>query len=256
MIQKPYPSDQEISTAAFTLTRRDDNNVEQLLSVDYPVPELLSSDAWIFSTTEFKSKQINTADFKSIFLGQMNLENVINICFRGAGYQFCNAGQIIKAIHLDVSDNNYYEECDPTDILTMASSSQSATVNAFIFKSILPLPKYSSNFQTLDLTKYTVDHSKVRSQYIYCDLPTDFSNALWASLLSLISTSKKYDKVVYLAFQNKLSCEIESLMGQLLLLFPNIVLIHADSTKREKQKRAESLIAVSHPGVINKEIMN
>lgn len=242
------------SQLGFTLTRRDDNNIDRLLSVDYPVPEFLSSDAWIFSTKEFQEKQINTADFESVFLGQMNLENIINTCFRTSGFQLCNAANMIKAIHLDKSANDY-SNFQGQDILTMARSSQAATVNAFMSHSILPVPQNLS-LRSFDPSKYLTSHHKASSHYIYCDLPANFSNSWWASLLALISISKKFDKVVYLAFQHQISCEIESIMGQLLPLFPNIILIHADNVQTVvKHKRTTSIIAASDPGIINKEII-
>ena len=243
------------SQLGFTLTRRDDNNIDQLLSVDYPVPELLSSDAWIFSVKEFKDKKIKTTGFESIFLGQMNLENIINTCFHVAGFQLCNAANIIKAIHLDVSDNDY-RRFDGKSVIDMAKNSQAATVNAYISNSILPIPRdvCQENFIP---SKYTAVPIKTSSQYIYCDLPTKNSNVLVSSLASLTSISNKYNLIVYLVSHENSTHELSSMVAQLTTLFPNIIRINADNTRTVIQrKRNDSFIVVSHPGVINEKIIS
>lgn len=240
---------------AFTLTRRDDKDINRLLSVNYPLPEFLSSDAWIFGTKEFNKRNINLSNFSTVYLGKMNLENIVNTCFTSDGFQLCNAGNIIKAIHLDKSVNDY-AEFEPVDILKMVGSSSVAAVNAFSLNSILPISGDVS-LQYFNPSEYNVEHIKTSEQYIYCDLPSEFSDNLWASLLALISISKKYKLIVYLVLERNASSELNLVVSQLSSLFPLIVSINSDKTREViRNKLSDQFIVVSNPGVITCEIIN
>ena len=239
----------------FTLTRRDDKNIDRLLSIDYPVPEFLSSDAWIFSTRKFKEKQINTTGFESTYLGMLNLENTVNTLFRTAGYQLCNSANIIKAIHLERSTNEY-SDFQGNDVLKMASSSQAATINAYLSNSILPIPKNVS-LENFIPSKYVAEHIKAASRFIYCDLPSKYNDVAMASLAALTSISQKYNLMIYFASQNNNSKEIDSVMSELSSLFPNLITINANNVKAVilSKRRQSSFVTVSHPGVINEQII-
>ena len=240
---------------AFTLTRRDDKDINRLLSVNYPLPEFLSSDAWIFGVKEFKARHINLSNFSTVYLGKMNLENVVNTCFSSDGFQFCNAGNIVKAIHLDKSVNDY-GEFEPVDILKMVGGSSVAAVNAFSLNSILPI-SVDVSLQYFNPSEYKIEHIKTSGQYIYCDLPSEFSDNLWASLLALISISKKYKLIVYLVLESNASAELNLVVSQLSSLFPLMVSINSDKTEEViRNKLSDQFIVVSHPGVITSEIIN
>jgi hypothetical protein len=92
---------EENSDLAFTLTRRQDHQPEQLLSVDGVLPEFLSSDAWIFSGLP------RTFPCSGICLGIQDMERLVNATLQLEGYALANAGCWLRGMHMETSANSY-----------------------------------------------------------------------------------------------------------------------------------------------------
>lgn len=84
-----------------TLTRRQDHQPEQLLSVDGILPEFLSSDAWIFAGIP------RPFPCRGIYLGIQDMERLVHRTLQMEGYILANAGSWVRGIHLESSANNY-----------------------------------------------------------------------------------------------------------------------------------------------------
>ena len=81
-----------------TLTRRLDIITTQLSTVVSVIPDLSSSDGWIFKTKNFQETKINTSSFEDIAFGAKNSQNIIRIAFERNGYIFANSCNYISAI--------------------------------------------------------------------------------------------------------------------------------------------------------------
>ena len=79
-----------------TLTRRHDIITTQLSTVDSVIPDLSSSDGWIFKTKNFQETKINTSSFEDIAFGAKNSQNIIRIAFEQNGYMFANSCNLFK----------------------------------------------------------------------------------------------------------------------------------------------------------------
>lgn len=92
---------QRFRGVAFTLTRRQEDDPERLLSVDGLLPEFLSSDAWIFAGLP------HPFPYRGIYLGMQDMEQLVIEGLLLAGYRLANAGCWLRAIRLEASSNDY-----------------------------------------------------------------------------------------------------------------------------------------------------
>jgi hypothetical protein len=91
------------SNLVFTLTRRQDDHPEQLLSVDGVIPEFLSSDAWVFGESP------RPFPCHGIYLGIQDMERLVNATLEMQGYAIANACSWLRAVHLETTTNNYHD---------------------------------------------------------------------------------------------------------------------------------------------------
>ncbi|MEB3235261.1 MAG: hypothetical protein VKM98_07525, partial [Cyanobacteriota bacterium] len=92
---------QEHPQLAFSLTRRQDGDADRLLSVDGVLPELASSDGWLFAGLP------RSFPLDRVVLGSQDVERLVHEGLQQAGYRLANACHWLRAIHLEQSANDY-----------------------------------------------------------------------------------------------------------------------------------------------------
>jgi len=243
----------------YTLTRRQDDNFQRIISTNYPVPEFNSSDAWLANTKHFQEMHLDTSFFSNIQLGKLNLENLVRIGFEANRCHLANACNLIEARHLEQTDNNYHGEFNENEYFHMGGNflETQRQVKGYEVYSILPIPENFRLEKTMPIS-WNSSWNTCSKEYIFCDLPAKVNSHLLASLSSLLSISHTFKRVVYFSYQDASKVrESKDLIDRISQFHPSFVVINSDDTKTAiRNLRCGDLIALSHTGLIDKKIIS
>lgn len=175
---------------ALTLTRRDDIDHSKILSISGILPELSSSDAWIFYG---KPRQLKL--HKNVRLGAKDLEHHINTALIESGYYLMNACEYLAAIHLKQSTNNYMS-FNLESHIAMSLGTTFANLSLYHTKCVLPLPSIIPTSQKISAIERLIPWDDFHTKYICLDLRYEEKEDLVYALNSLCHFSIKYSYTV------------------------------------------------------------
>jgi hypothetical protein len=232
-----------------TLTRRDDVDHRRLLSVSGILPELASSDAWIFYGRP-RSISLN----ENVKLGVKDLEHHVNTALAESGYTLANACYHLEAVHLESTQNDY-EAFSLTDFASSTTQSIMQRLSLASTKCILPLPLEVEG-QQLGAVNRTLKWQEFHDRFICLDLAYATKEAFLYTLNSLCHFGVKYGYTICIYSHEAADEWASRLLNDLASAFPRLILQIGDSVASAIQCTSEKDFAiVSHCGIITRQML-
>jgi len=176
---------------AFSLTRRQDDDPQRLLSVDGVLPELASSDAWLFSGLP------HPFPLKGVFLGTQDVERLVHAGLLQTGYRLANACHWLRAIHLEASVNDY--QTFNLDLLYQATLANPALARVGIPPSLAVVPPGLGPYgpeAALYLDRFTQVWEAWAERWILVDLCGATAQECLSAVLWLLFLARSYDRTL------------------------------------------------------------
>ena len=235
---------------AITLTRRDDHRHDSVLSTSGILPELSSSDAWIFLG---KPRRLELS--AETRLGILDVEHHINTALTAAGYKLANACHQVAAIHLERSENNYHR----FDLGVHTESAPGTTLAKSLLyhtRCILPLPRAAEEGKQLSAIERTAPWHEFNAKYVCIELNHSSRQSLIYALNFLCHISIKYGYIACILCQADADEWALSLIEKIAADCPKLI-IDYDSTIYSKIKRnhRSDFVVASHCGAVTRQML-
>lgn len=235
---------------ALTLTRREDHRCDSLLSTSGILPELASSDAWIFL-----GKPRHLPLRKEIRLGGSNIEDCLNSALIGAGYKLANACNHIAAINLKTIKKNCFANGTDTHMLRPAESTSSRSL-LYKSMSILPLPGSGECPERLNAIERTVAWDKYSTKYVCIELNYSTKESLVYSLNFLCYIILKYEYTVCVLCEASADEWALSFIKKVAVEVPRIIIqYHSSIYNKTRKDHSSDFVIAAHCGAITKQML-
>jgi len=235
---------------ALTLTRRDDIDHSKILSISGILPELSSSDAWIFY-----GKPRHLRLHKNVRLGAKDLEHHVNTALVESGYHLMNACRHLAAIHLEQSTNNY-KSFNLESHINMSLGTTFANLSLYHRECVLPLPKTIAVSQKISALDRLITWEDFHTKYICIDLDYEEKEDLVYALNSLCHFSIKYSYTVCFYANSGVDEWGLKLLDRITSVLPRIFVQTGDRVADAIMRTSGSdFVIASHCGVITRQML-